>query len=194
MKSMGRTKRKVVVIGGSAGSIDPLTTILSALPTDFNTPVIVVLHISPTSKSMLSEVLSATTKLKVKEAESTEPIEPGMVYVAPPNYHLSVEPNFTLALSNEEPKSYSRPSIDILFESAADVYRSNIIGILLSGANADGSQGLKKIHDHKGVTIVQDPSSAGFEEMPQSALSLFKPDYKMSPGQISAVLGRSFSG
>lgn len=188
-----KCSNEAVVIGGSAGSIEALITILMPLPSHFTAPIIVVLHIASDAKTLLPEILASTCSLKIKEAESTEKLEAGTVYIAPPNYHLSIESDFTLALSNEEPRSFSRPSIDILFESAAEIYKNKVIGVLLSGANSDGAEGLKRIQALNGITIVQDPDTASFPDMPRSALKLIQPNYIMDPLKIGHVLAQSFA-
>jgi len=162
---------KAVVIGASAGAVDALLQILPKLPANYPLPVLIVIHLSPQVDSMLAAVLRAHCKLAVKEAEDTEKIRPGCAYLAPPNYHLLVEPDFHLSLSSDEPVLYSRPSIDVLFESAADAFGDNLIGVILTGANADGARGLASIERAGGKALVQDPASAEAAAMPAAALA-----------------------
>lgn len=159
-----------IVIGGSAGAIDALLTILPSLPKDFHLPVLIVVHLSPNERSLLPEIFAPRCKLPLKEAEDKEPIRGGTVYFAPPNYHLLVESDFTLSLSSDEPVFYSRPAIDVLFETAADAYGSSLRAILLSGASADGAAGVVSVHRVGGRSWIQNPASTESSLMPRSAL------------------------
>jgi two-component system, chemotaxis family, protein-glutamate methylesterase/glutaminase len=159
-----------IVIGGSAGAIDALLTLLPALPRDFPLPVLVVVHLPPNERSLLPEIFGPRCRIPVKEAEDKEPIRGGTVYFAPPNYHLLVESDFSLSLSSDEPVFYSRPAIDILFESAADAYGSAVRAVLLSGASADGTAGVRAVHRVGGLNFVQHPDTAEVSLMPRSAL------------------------
>ena len=179
---------EAVVIGASAGALEALSQILPALPSDFKLPIFIVVHLPPTPESLLTEVFAAKCALPVKEAEDKEPIQPGTIYFAPPNYHLLVEPNRKLSLSSDEPVLFSRPSIDVLFESAADAYGDSLIGVILSGANNDGAQGLKRIIDAGGRGLVQDPASAEAAAMPQSALKLSPAAKALSLRSIAATV------
>ncbi len=161
---------KAIVIGSSAGGINALTKVLSVLPADFPLPIVIVQHLHPESGHHLPYILGAKSALKIKQADEKEKIEKGWVYLAPPNYHLLVEEDFTFSLSLESPVNYSRPSIDVLFESAIYAYRQHLIGIILTGANHDGSFGLKKIKETGGFTIVQDPKTAEADAMPKAAI------------------------
>ncbi len=162
---------RAVVIGGSAGSLEALSQILPALPEDFPWPIFIVVHLPPHSESLLAEVLQNKCQLKVREAEDKEPIVPGTVYFAPPDYHLLVEEGGYFSLSADEPELFSRPSIDVLFESAADVYGEGLTGIILSGANNDGAKGLKKVAEFGGRALVQAPAGAYAKMMPEQALA-----------------------
>ncbi|MET0263674.1 MAG: chemotaxis protein CheB [Rariglobus sp.] len=159
-----------VIIGGSAGAIDVLLTLLPALPRDFPFPVLVVVHLPPNDRSLLPEIFGPRCQLAVKEAEDKEPIRGGTIYFAPPNYHLLVESDFTLSLSSDEPVYYSRPAIDILFESAADAYGNSLRAVVLTGASSDGAAGLRAVHRAGGQTYVQRPDTAEAALMPQRAL------------------------
>jgi two-component system chemotaxis response regulator CheB len=166
---------KLVVIGGSAGSLDIMLRIAAAIPKDTTTSFIVVLHRKSGQQSILRELLSDKTGLPVKDVEDKEPILPGTVYVAPAGYHLLLENDHTFSLDVSEKVNYSRPSIDVTFESAASLYNNTLVGILLSGANADGAAGMKAIARHGGFTIVQLPSTAEVGYMPQQALNIMAP-------------------
>jgi two-component system chemotaxis response regulator CheB len=166
----GEVKPAAVAIGGSAGAVGALLEILPRLPPRFAAPVFVVLHVPRDRKSLLAEIFGAACPLRVKEAEDKETITPSVVYVAPPDYHLLVEPNGQLSLSVAEPVQYSRPAIDVLFDSAADAYREKLVGIILTGANADGAAGLAAVARAGGLAIVQDRGSAQASAMPAAAL------------------------
>ncbi len=181
---------RAVVIGGSAGAFEPLTRILSALPRDFLLPVAIVLHVSPGRRSLLAQVLGPHCCLPVNEVDDKEAIEPGKVYVAPPNYHLLVEKTGRFSLSVDDRVHWSRPSIDVLFESAADVYKKALVGVLLSGANDDGAQGIARIKAAGGTTVVQSLASAQTGTMPEAALRLAQPDYVLPTAEIGPLLAR----
>ena len=157
----------LVAIGASAGGLAAVCTLLGLLPATFEIPIVIVQHRAKESLA-LAEVLQDCTKLKVYEAEDKMPLEPRTVYIAPPDYHLLIDDG-RLALSTEDLVLFSRPSIDVFFDSAADSYGAGIIGIVLTGANSDGSKGLKKIAARGGQTIVQDPDTAEIQMMPASA-------------------------
>lgn len=159
-----------VVIGASAGGLEALTAILPALPADFCLPVLVVVHLRAGVNNLMPELLSQSCQMQVREVEDKEPICPGVVYFAPPDYHLLVERDHRLSLSIEEPVHYSRPSVDVLFETAADAYGGATIGIVLTGANNDGAAGLKTICAAGGIALVQRPQEASSPEMPRAAI------------------------
>lgn len=179
---------KAIVIGTSAGGINAVSEILLGLPGNFSLAVIIVQHVHANSDKYFIKYFNSNCKLNVKEAEEKEKIVGGYVYMAPPNYHLLIEKDKTFSLSVDEKVNYSRPSIDVLFESAAEVYKECLIGIILSGANNDGTRGLMHIKNYGGLTIVQDPSTAESEFMPKSAIANCKTDYILSPAQITNVL------
>jgi two-component system chemotaxis response regulator CheB len=168
---------RLVVVGASSGGIEAIRMLLSKLPVSLNIPVIIVLHIGNNKISTLLTLLNNKTSFMVKEAEEQEIISPKTVYFAPPNYHIQVEENRTITLSTDAKVNFSRPSIDVLFETAAWVYKDEIIGILLTGSNNDGSIGLLEIKKHGGKTIVENPKTAFSKTMPYSATTLFEPDY-----------------
>ena len=161
---------KAVVIGASAGAVQALLTILPALPASFVLPVLVVVHVPPDRDNVLVSLLQAKCRLTVKEAEDKEPLTGGTVFFAPSDYHLLVETDGTLAISTDEPVNYSRPSIDVLFESAADAFGEALVGVVLTGANHDGAAGLRAVTQAGGTAIVEDPNFAHSRAMPLAAL------------------------
>jgi two-component system chemotaxis response regulator CheB len=161
---------KAVVIGGSAGSFQGIVRILSQLPEDFPLPVIMCLHRLKDIRHGFTEALSLKSIKQIVEPCDKEPIKKGRVYVAPSNYHMSVELGHYFALSTEEMINNSRPAIDITFSTAAYVYREKLVGILLSGANRDGSMGMKAVSEKGGLTIVQDPVECMIDTMTSGAL------------------------
>jgi two-component system chemotaxis response regulator CheB len=162
---------EAIVIGASAGALEALSKLLPGLAADYRLPILIVVHLPPDKTSMLAELLRARCAIRVREAEDKEPIEPGVVYFAPPDYHLLVEQDRRLSLSGDEPVLFSRPSIDVLFESAADAYGYRLIGIVLTGANCDGADGLKAVVEAGGVAIVQSPKTAYAAAMPEAAIA-----------------------
>lgn len=162
---------RAIVIGASAGGVHALSPILSALPRDYPLPVLVVVHVPPRRDSALVEVFARKCRVMVKEAEDKEPLVPGTVYFAPPDYHLLVETEDALALSADETVNHSRPAIDVLFETAADVFGPELIGIVLTGANHDGARGLAAVSAGGGLALVQDPASAEVAAMPAAAIA-----------------------
>ncbi len=179
---------KAIVIGASAGGFFTLGKLLSLLPKDFSIPILVVQHISPNSDSYMPIYLNSNCKITVKEADEKEPILPGFVYFAPPNYHLLVEEDHTISLSNDEKLNYSRPSIDILFETASYAYETELIGIILTGANSDGAIGLAQIKDAGGYCIVQDPKEADTQAMPLAAIEKATPHKTLIIEKIAQLL------
>ena len=177
-----------VVIGASAGGTAPLSAILQALPANYSLPVIVVQHLHPQQEGPAIFYKSKCCQINLKEAAEKEALLAGWVYFAPPNYHLLVEDDRTFALSVDPKVNYSRPSIDVLFESASEVYGALLVGVVLSGANEDGANGLKAIQDRGGLAVVQDPASAEMPYMPQAALAVVQADYTLLPEQIGALL------
>jgi len=178
-------KHKLIVIGGSAGSLEVILQILPALNPNLNVPVIIVIHRRNSYKSLLATLLSTKTGLKVKEAEEKENILPGNIYLAPADYHLLIEKNFTFSLDLSEKVNYSRPSIDVTFECAAEAYGSNILCILLSGANSDGVEGLKTVKENGGIAAIQDPATAEVSFMPLQALQHVAIDHIFKVAEIA---------
>ncbi|MBB6561315.1 two-component system chemotaxis response regulator CheB [Acidovorax soli] len=188
LHALGPRAFDAIVIGGSAGAIDAIATILPALQAQAQVAVLVTLHLPREAPSLLPEIFRPRCALRTAEAQDKEPIEAGTVYFAPPDYHLLVDAGPRLALSVDEPVHFSRPSIDVLFESAADLYGERLMGMLLSGANQDGARGLAAIGAAGGLTIVQAPGSASMSAMPQSALDLMAPHHTLAPSEIASLL------
>lgn len=162
---------RALIIGGSAGSVGALLQILPVLPGNYPLPVLIVVHLPPDKDCPLAGLLNARCQLTVKEAEDKEPVRPGVIYLAPPNYHLLVERDFHLSLSLDEPVLFSRPSIDVLFESAADAYGPSLAAVVLTGASSDGARGLRAVGAAGGRAWVQDPATAEASIMPEAALA-----------------------
>lgn len=179
---------EAIVIGTSAGGIDALMQILPGLPATFHLPIIIVLHVPEDRESRLAEIFQFRLAVSVHEAADKEPIRPGTVYFAGAGYHLAVEQDRCFSLSCEAPLNYSRPSIDILMESAAEAYGAGLAGILLTGANVDGASGLHQIQRCGGMTVVQDPAEAQVAIMPAAAISAFEPDVILRLADIHALL------
>lgn len=167
----------LVTIGASWGGLHAIETVLSALPAGYRKPIAIAQHRAVDSGSgALSRLLSLRSGLDVREAEDKEPIEEGRVYLAPSDYHLLVEPD-GFSLSTEDMVQHSRPSIDVLFDSAADVYADRLVAVILTGANADGAYGLRRVQRRGGVTIVQDPETAERRAMPDAAIATGAADH-----------------
>ena len=187
-------KFKALVIGASAGGFDAISAILMDLKKDFNVPILIVQHLSARSDNYMVTHLNEICKINVVEAKEKEKVHSGYAYVAPPNYHLLVEQDETLSLTVEPRVNYARPSIDILFETAANVYGNGLIGVILSGANSDGSKGLKRIVELGGLAIVQDPKTAAVSSMPMAAIAITKVDYILELREISKILAELIGG
>lgn len=179
---------KAVVIGVSTGGVHALKLVLGELPKDFPIPVIVVTHIKPDSDDSLAVLLDTLCAIRIKEADEQEALVPGTVYLAPANYHLLVERNGNLALSIDPQVNFARPSVDVLFESAAEAFGPKLIGIIMTGAGSDGSKGLYKIKNHGGIAIIQNPADAEVDSMPVSAMRLVKADHVVRLNEISPLL------
>jgi two-component system chemotaxis response regulator CheB len=179
-----------VVIGVSAGGIEALKVLLSALPASFPLPIAIVQHRDQRSNSFLATYLDTLSGIAVSEAEDKEPLCAGHAYLAPAGYHLLIETDRSLSLSVDPRVNYSCPSIDVLFESAADVFAETLIGIVLTGANADGAQGLKTIKARGGLAVVQDPKTASSTAMPMAALGATPVDHVVDLERIAPLLIR----
>ncbi len=180
---------EAIVIGASAGALEALSRLLPGLAADYRLPILIVVHLPPRKNSLFAELLRARCAIQVREAEDKEPIEPGVAYFAPPDYHLLVEDDRRLSLSGEEPVLFSRPSIDVLFESAADAYGDGLIGVVLTGANSDGARGLKAVVEAGGLAIVQSPDGAYAAAMPEAAIAAC-PEARVLPLNEIAVYMR----
>lgn len=172
------------MIGGSAGSLEVLLKILPGLDASMPFPIIIVLHRMPGKDSILTDLLAAKTKLKVKEIEEKEQMQPATIYIAPPGYHLLIEADRSFSLDASEKVNFSRPSLDVSFESAADVFGKNLACLLLSGANTDGSAGLAKIQRRGGTVLVQDPRTAVVSYMPAHALETVQIHTVLKPEEM----------
>jgi two-component system chemotaxis response regulator CheB len=181
---------QAIVIGGSAGAIDALSAILPRLPADFPIPVVVVVHVSGHRPSLLAQVIGQQCRVTVCDAEDKAPLEPATVYMAPAGYHLLIERRHTLALSVDEPVNFSRPAIDVLFESAADAFGPRLAAVLLTGASEDGARGLARVGAAGGLTIVQSPATASSPTMPEAGVRLARPDHVLPLDQLGSFLAR----
>lgn len=177
-----------VAIGASAGGVEALCRLLPALPASTRAAVFVVLHLPRDRPSLLASIFQARCALPVLEAQDKEPVAPGTVYVAPPDYHLLVDEGPRIALSTDVPVNFSRPAIDVLFESAADLYRERLLAVVLTGANHDGAAGLAAVQQRGGVAVVQEPESAQVALMPAAALLRNPTSLVMSIGEICVLL------
>ncbi|MEI9922147.1 MAG: chemotaxis protein CheB [Bacteroidota bacterium] len=179
---------RAVVIGGSAGSFQGIVKILSSLPVDFPLPILMALHRLKHVRHGFVEALSLKSMLPVVEPEDKESVKRSTVYLAPANYHMSIELGNYISLSSEEMVNNSRPAIDITLSSAAYAYRNKLVGILLSGANRDGGLGMKNIKDKGGLTVVQTPSECMIDTMPRAAMDLTTIDHVLSVDEIISLL------
>lgn len=178
---------KAIVIGVSSGGLEALKVIFKKISKALPVPMFIVQHRKKNSDSFMEEYLSEMTPMKICEIYDKTPIKKSSVYIAPPDYHMLIENENTISLNSDEPQCYARPSVDALFESAADVYGPALIGIVLTGANSDGTEGLRKIKMFGGLTIVQDPKTASASFMPSSAMEV-KPDHVLSLEEIAQFL------
>ena len=176
------------IIGGSAGSLDVLLKVLPVVDIPITFPIIIVIHRKHGSDSLLTDLLSSRTTLPVKEVDEKEPILPGTIYIAPSDYHLLIEQDHTFSLDYSEKVNYSRPSIDVTFQSAAEVYRQNLVCLLLSGSNSDGVSGLKSVKSWGGMALIQDPESAQVAYMPAQAKIHVEIDRILNIQQIGGFL------
>lgn len=179
---------EAVVVGASAGGVEALLRIFAGLGADYRLPIITVLHMPDDRRSQLAEVFQQRLAIRVKEVDDKESLQGGTLYFAASGYHLLIEQDRTFSLSREEPLHFSRPSIDILFETAADVFGAGLLGVLLTGANEDGAQGMATIKRMGGLTVVQDPQDAQVPTMPQAALNLHPADFVLPLPGIQALL------
>jgi two-component system chemotaxis response regulator CheB len=185
---MRQAPPEAIVIGASAGALEALSTVLPALPAAYPLPVLVVIHVPADRNGLMVELLRTKCQVRVCEAEDKEPILPGTVYLAPPDYHLLVERDRRISLSSEEAVNYSRPSIDVLFESAAQVYRDRLVGVILTGANSDGAAGLQTVESGGGLALVQRPESAYSAAMPRAALEACRSPRALTLPELASFL------
>lgn len=190
----GTRRYRAMVIGVSAGGLKALSTVLPSLGPELPLPVFLVQHMSPASDSYLVEHFRKICQVKVKFAEDKEMPEQSVIYIAPPDYHLLIEADYSLALSVENRVNYSRPSIDVLFETAAETYLDSLIGVIMTGANADGSKGLLRVKECGGTTVVQSPRTAEAPVMPQSAIDVGGGDHIVALDQLGTFLNMMATG
>ncbi|QBZ89722.1 chemotaxis protein CheB [Pseudomonas viciae] len=188
MMDRSRSRIEAIVVGASAGGVEALLKVFGHLRKGFGVPILVVLHLPDERDSQLASVFGHRLAVPVEEARDKQDVVPGTLYVASPGYHLSVEADRSLSLSLEDPVHHSRPSIDVLFESAADVYGANLLAVVLTGANSDGAKGLARVRELGGVTVVQDPDEAHVSTMPEAALALHEPDHILTLQDIGQLL------
>jgi len=179
---------ELLIAGGSAGSLEVLLKVLPDLKSTIPFAIIIVLHRKPNTDTVLIDLLSSKTTLPVIEAGDKEPVLPGKVYVAPADYHLLIEKDRTLSLDFSEKINYSRPCIDITFQTAAETYQDSLACLLLSGASADGTEGLEFVKNMNGITAVQDPATAEVSFMPQQALNKLPVDFILDTGDIASFI------
>ncbi|CAN5923016.1 chemotaxis protein CheB [soil metagenome] len=180
---------EIIVVGASAGGLRAFEAVLGGLPRGFPVPIVAVQHRARDSGDGYADLIGRSTPLPVRDVEDDDALRAPGVYLAPPDYHVLIEPG-RIVLSIDDPVSYSRPSIDVLFESAADVYGARVIGVLLTGANADGAKGLARIKQAGGYVIVQDPRSAESPEMPAAGISAAPVDQVLPLEAIARELVR----
>ncbi|WP_298931367.1 chemotaxis protein CheB [uncultured Ramlibacter sp.] len=183
-----RRDAAAVAIGASAGGVEALLALLPGLPQDYPLPVVVVLHQAQDRDSVLAEVFASRMRLAVRQAADKESLAPGTVYFAPPGYHLLLEKDRSFALSCDAPVHFSRPSIDVLFDSAADALGPGLVAVLLTGANQDGAAGLAHAGSSGGLTVVQDPLQASSPDMPLAAIAARTPDFVLPLQAIRELL------
>lgn len=185
---------RAIAIGVSAGGFNALSMVLPQLRRELPLPVLIVQHLSPVSDAYLVDYLRQRCAVTVKLAEDKEPTAAGVVYLAPPDYHLLIEADYSLALSLEDRVNYSRPSIDVLFASAAEVYLEGLIGVVMTGASADGAEGLARIRECGGLTVVQAPETAEVDVMPLAALDAVAADHIVPLDQLGRFLNMLVMG
>ncbi len=178
---------RAIVIGASAGGLHAIKTIVSALPSGFRLPIAIVQHLSPLTDNYWISMVDKLSAIAVKEADEKEKLEAGTVYIAPANYHLLVERDETLSLSIDPKVNYARPAIDTLFESAADVFRQQLVGVVLTGSNSDGALGLRRIKECGGLAVVQEPGTAEAGYMPEAAIAATQVDYILPLEKIASL-------
>ncbi|ABG59341.1 chemotaxis protein CheB [Cytophaga hutchinsonii] len=194
MKSNAESNREfsAIVIGVSAGGLHALIQVLGKLPADYVIPIIVVQHRGKEYKDLLEDVLQTKCLLKIKQADEKESIEPAHIYIAPADYHLLIEHDKTFSLTSDMYVKHSRPSIDLLFTTAAEVYKEKLLGIILTGASSDGAEGMREIRRVGGLTIAQDPLTAEYPYMPQASINIGAIDTILTLDEITSFLMRIY--
>jgi len=180
---------EALVVGGSAGAVEALNQLLPAVSEAARVPVVVVVHLPPNRPSLLTEVFAVRCAVPVREPEDKQPIAAGCIWFAPPNYHLLLEVDRSFAFSTDLPVNFSRPSIDVLFESAADLFREALCCVVLTGANEDGARGASSVRRRGGLVIVQDPSCAEATQMPIAAIASANPQVVATLPEIAELIG-----
>jgi two-component system chemotaxis response regulator CheB len=178
----------LLVIGGSAGSFSILMELIPLIKPQISFPILIVLHRKSSIQTSIADIFNKKTTLQVFECEDKETLLPNNIYFAPADYHIMIEKDNSICLDYSEKINYSRPAIDITFKSASQIYQSRLAAILLSGANNDGAKGLEYIHQNFGTTIVQNPATAEVENMPASAIKLFKPTYVANVADMAHLI------
>lgn len=182
------TPGKILIIGGSAGSLQVIIAVLATIGEDFPMPVLVVVHRNVGFESNLEDLVSTRTGKIIREVEEKDVAADGSIYICPPDYHVLLEKDHSFSLDYSERVHFSRPSIDVSFRSAAEVFGGGVTALLLSGGNADGAEGLQIVKERGGLTIVQDPASAEVPYMPQQAIWRMTPDFVLSAKSIPAFI------
>ena len=188
------SKYRLIVIGASAGGLEAILQILTVLPKDFSLPIVIAQHQASQNVSYFADILNKKIAIKVVDAEDKMSIKRSTIYLAPPAYHLQIEADQVFSLSTDEPVHYARPSIDVLFESAANVYKQALIGILLTGANEDGAEGIATIQKQGGVILIQDPKTASSPEMPSAGIRLTNTTHIYPPQDIANQILKLIQG
>lgn len=191
-KGVVEKRYQLLAIGGSAGSLRAIIKFLPDVRRDIHFAILLIVHRRSGPDNLLIDLLSVKTQITVKEADEKEPIRPGVIYVAPSDYHLLIEKDRTISLDNSEKVNFSRPSIDVTFESAADVYGKGLVCMLLSGANADGAAGMKTAKEHGALIVVQNPDDAEMAVMPNSALHSGIVDHVLDKEDIADFINKLF--
>ena len=185
---------EAIVVGASAGAVDALSTLLPGLPAGGPLPLVVLVHMPPQRRSLLPALFSPRCSIRVREAEDKAPVSPGTVWFAPPDYHLLIEQDRHFSLSVDDPVNFSRPSIDVLFESAADAYGAAVMAVVLTGANADGAVGAAAVRKAGGFVVAQDPAGAEVAVMPRAAIEAAQPQFVAPLPRIAALLRVAMGG
>lgn len=185
---MNSSRFEIVAIAASAGGLNAISQVLSNLPADFPAAIVVVQHLDPSSRSYMAEILKRRTPLAVKQAEENDRINSGTIYIAPPNYHLLVNPDHTLSLSKSKLVHFVRPSADLLFESVAASYQKRAIAVVLTGTGEDGIMGVQAIHEMGGIVMAQDEATSEYFGMPSAAIKTGTVDFILPINEISAKL------